>query len=116
MVFDGQPRHTALFHQLLEVAKAHGAQLIIIDTLADVFSGNENDRAQARAFAQQALGLLARETRGAVMALAHPSRNGMNSGSGESGSTAWIGTFRSQLYLWPRRQTGRRTMTSPPIP
>ena len=23
----------------------------------------------------------------------------MNSGSGESGSTAWIGTFRSQLYL-----------------
>jgi RecA-family ATPase len=76
MVFDGQPRHTALFHQLLEVAKAHGAQLIIIDTLADVFSGNENDRAQARAFAQQALGLLARETRGAVMALAHPSRNG----------------------------------------
>jgi RecA-family ATPase len=33
------------------------------------------------------------------MALAHPSRAGMNSGSGESGSTAWIGTFRSQLYL-----------------
>jgi RecA-family ATPase len=23
----------------------------------------------------------------------------MNSGSGESGSTAWVGTFRSQLYL-----------------
>jgi RecA-family ATPase len=67
--------------------------------LADVFSGNENDRSQARAFAQQALGRLARETQGAVIALAHPSRAGINSGSGESGSTAWIGTFRSQLYL-----------------
>src|SRR5262249_6638753 len=42
---------------------------------------------------------LARELQGAVVALAHPSRAGMNSGSGESGSTAWIGTFRSQLYL-----------------
>jgi RecA-family ATPase len=45
------------------------------------------------------LGLLARETHGAVLTLAHPSRAGMNSGSGESGSTGWIGTFRSQLYL-----------------
>jgi RecA-family ATPase len=95
----GRPQHTPLYHQLLSAAKDHGAKLIITDTLADVFIGNENDRAQARAFAQQALGLLARETQGAVIALAHPSRAGMNSGSGESGSTAWIGTFRSQLYL-----------------
>jgi RecA-family ATPase len=64
-----------------------------------VFGGNENDRGQARAFAQAALGYLARETGGAVIVLAHPSRAGMNSGSGESGSTAWVGTFRSQLYL-----------------
>jgi RecA-family ATPase len=96
---DGRPRHTPLFDELLSAAKDHGAKLIITDTLADVFSGNENDRGQARAFAQQTLGRLARETQGAVIALAHPSRAGMNSGSGESGSTAWIGTFRSQLYL-----------------
>jgi RecA-family ATPase len=99
MIFDGRPRLTPLFEQLLGAAKEHEAQLIVTDTLADVFSGNENDRGQARAFAQVALGLLARETQGAVLALAHPSRSGMNSGSGESGSTAWIGTFRSQLYL-----------------
>jgi RecA-family ATPase len=31
----------------------------------------------------------------------------MNSGSGESGSTAWIGTFRSQLYLaTPKGEAG----------
>jgi RecA-family ATPase len=96
---EGRPLRTPVFDQVLDAAAAHGAKLIIADTLADVFSGNENDRGQARAFAQSALGFLARATHGAVIALAHPSRSGMNSGSGESGSTAWIGTFRSQLYL-----------------
>jgi RecA-family ATPase len=99
MTFDGRPKREPLFEQLLRVAKEHKANLMVIDTLADVFTGNENDRGQARVFAQSVLGLLAREIKGAVIALAHPSRSGMNSGSGESGSTAWIGTFRSQLYL-----------------
>jgi RecA-family ATPase len=100
MTFElGRPRHTALYAQLLSSVKDLRSTLIITDTLADVFSGNENDRSEARAFAQQALGLLARETQGAVVALAHPSKAGENSGSGYSGSTAWVGTFRSQLYL-----------------
>lgn len=107
MRFDGgQPSRTTLFEELLRVAKEHGAELIVVDTLADVFTGNENDRAQARVFAQMALGLLARETQGAVLTLAHPSRIGINSGSGESGSTTWIGTFRSQLYLESPRPEG----------
>ena len=113
MRFDGgRPSLTRLFEELLRVAKEHGAELIIVDTLADVFTGNENDRAQARVFAQMALGLLARETQGAVLTLAHPSRIGINSGSGESGSTTWIGTFRSQLYL----ETPRPEEGEPPEP
>jgi RecA-family ATPase len=44
-----------------------------------------------------------RQIQGAVLTLAHPSRIGINTGSGESGSTTWIGTFRSQLYLETRR-------------
>jgi RecA-family ATPase len=95
----GRPQLRPLFDQLVIAACDHKARLVIADTLADVFAGNENDRSQARAFAQSALGYLARETKGAVVALAHPSRSGMSSGTGESGSTAWIGTFRSQLYL-----------------
>jgi RecA-family ATPase len=106
MIFDRRPRHTPLFTSLLDTAKQHHAGLIITDTLADVFPGDENDRGQARTFAQTALGLIARETRGAVLALAHPSRTGMTSGSGESGSTAWIGTFRSQLYLATAKSDG----------
>ena len=113
MRFDrGRPLPTALFERLLGVAKEHGAELIVVDTLADVFTGNENDRAQARVFAQMALGFLARETQGAALTLAHPSRIGINSGSGESGSTTWIGTFRSQLYL----ETPRPEEGEPPEP
>lgn len=100
MVFDGgRPRLTPLFEELVETAKDHEARLVIVDTLADVFTGNENDRGQARAFAQQVLGHLARKIEGAALALAHPSRSGVTSGSGDSGSTGWVGTFRSQLYL-----------------
>lgn len=112
---DGRARHTDMFHEFLTAAKEHEARLSITDTLADIFAGNENDRGQARAFAQQALGYLARETQGAALALAHPSRAGMNSGSGESGSTAWIGTFRSQLYMSTPRSDGDADPADPDL-
>ena len=100
MVFEnGRARHTPLFDELLNLAKQHSAQLIVTDTLADVFAGNENDRGHSRQFAQGALGLLARETRGATLTLAHPSLTGSANGSTGSGSTGWRGAFRSQLYL-----------------
>jgi RecA-family ATPase len=92
-------RLTPLHAELLRVIQDHGSQLNITDTLADIFGGNENDRTQARAFVQTALGSIARQTGGAVMALAHPSLSGINTGTGSSGSTGWIGTFRSHLFL-----------------
>jgi RecA-family ATPase len=100
MTFDnGRAHHTSLFEQLLASAKEHQAGLVITDTLADIFSGNESDRGQARLFAQSALGHIARETGAASLTLAHPSLGGMANGSTGSGSTGWKGTFRSQLYL-----------------
>jgi RecA-family ATPase len=96
---NGRGLHTKLFDQMLTEAKAFNVGLLINDTLADVFSGNENDRGQARMFVQQTLALLAREIKGAVLALADPSRAGINAGTGESGSTGWDGAFRSRLYL-----------------
>jgi RecA-family ATPase len=104
--------HTPLFEQLLTEAKNFGAELVITDTLADVFSGNENDRGQARIFVQQTLALLARELKGAVLALAHPSRSGITSGTGESGSTGWDAAFRSRLYL----ETPKPEAGDPPDP
>ncbi len=72
--------------------------LVVLDTLADLFPGNENDRAQARQFIGLLRGLAIRHEC-AVLLLAHPSLSGLNSGSGTSGSTGWNNSVRSRLYL-----------------
>jgi len=72
--------------------------LLVLDTLADYFPGNENDRAQARQFIGMLRGL-AINHRCAVVMLAHPSVAGMASGTGTSGSTGWNNSVRSRLYL-----------------
>ncbi len=108
MVFEaGRAIRTPLFEEVLRVATEHEVSLIVTDTLSDVFSGNENDRAQVRRFGRLALGHLANLTKAAVLAPAHPSLTGINSGTGDSASTGWKGTFRSQLYLTsPKTQPG----------
>ena len=40
-----------------------------------------------------------RDIDGCVVALAHPSRSGMERGSGDSGSTGWSNSFRSRIVL-----------------
>jgi putative DNA primase/helicase len=63
------------------------ARLVVIDTAADTFGGNENDRNHVRQFVQRALGQIALKIRGAVICCAHPSRAGLSTGVGDSGST-----------------------------
>jgi RecA-family ATPase len=66
--------------------------------LSRAFAGNEIDRVQVYAFAMhmQALAMVAG---GSVTVLSHPSLQGLASGSGLSGSTAWHGAFRFRQYL-----------------
>ena len=90
---------TPFFGELLDFAKNFGAELVVIDTVADTFGGNENDRGQVRQFVQNILGRMARELDGAVVALAHPSRSGMTTGTGDSGSTGWNNSFRSRAFF-----------------
>jgi RecA-family ATPase len=100
MTFEsGQGVLTIFFSDLLCQAREFGAQLVIIDTVADTFGGNENDRGQVRQFIQTCLGKLAREIDGCVVALAHPSRVGLSTGTGDSGSTGWSNSFRSRAFL-----------------
>ncbi|MCE6960586.1 AAA family ATPase [Cereibacter sphaeroides] len=73
-------------------------QLLVLDTLADLFPGNENDKAQARQFVGILKGLAIRHDCAVVM-LAHPSLSGMASGNGTSGNVAWSGSARSRLYF-----------------
>ena len=89
---------SALFEELDARAALENPVLIVLDTLADVFPSNENDRAKVRQFIGILRGLsLKRHC--AVVLLAHPSLSGLNSGSGTSGSTAWNNSVRSRLYL-----------------
>lgn len=89
---------TALYHELDERMAHERPALVVLDTLADLFPGNENDRAQARQF----IGLLRRlaiRHGAAIVLLSHPSLTGLGSGTGASGSTAWNNSVRSRLYL-----------------
>ncbi|AGI71748.1 putative P-loop containing nucleotide triphosphate hydrolase superfamily protein [Octadecabacter arcticus 238] len=89
---------TSLYKEVEDQAQASQPRLIVLDTLADLFPGNENDRAQARQFIGMLRGLAIRH-QCAVVLLQHPSLSGMNSGSGTSGSTGWNNSVRSRLYL-----------------
>lgn len=97
---------TALLQEIEARIAMEQPALIVLDTLADLFPGNENDRAQARQFIGMLRGLAIRNGC-AVVLLAHPSLSGMASGVGTSGSTAWNNSVRSRLYLERVREEGR---------
>lgn len=89
---------SALFEELDKRAAEEAPALIVIDTLADVYPANENDRAKVRQFVGILRGL-AIKRKCAILLLGHPSLTGLNSGTGTSGSTAWNNSVRSRLYL-----------------
>jgi RecA-family ATPase len=95
---DGLIKPTPLFHRLTEAACDIRPKSITLDTSADVFAGNENDRAQVRQF----IGLLRRmaiAANAAVIVAAHPSLTGISSGTGLSGNTAWHNSVRARAYM-----------------
>lgn len=94
----GIVRSTPLFARLHKAALDIQPVSLTIDTAADVFSGNENDRSQVRQF----IGILRGLTIDANTALcicSHPSLTGINSGSGLSGNTGWHNSVRARMYL-----------------
>src|SRR5215831_12462351 len=94
----GKVEVTSLYRQVYEAAGDFKPKNISIDTLSRAFAGSEIDRVQVYGFAMhmQALAMVAE---GSVTVLSHPSLQGMASGSGISGSTAWHGAFRFRQYL-----------------
>jgi len=94
----GVLQQTSLFEAIDARIGTERPALLVLDTLADFFGGNENDRAQARQFIGMLRGLAIRHEC-AVLLLSHPSVSGMATGTGTSGSTAWNNSVRSRLYL-----------------
>jgi RecA-family ATPase len=89
---------TAIYAKLESQVKILRPKLVVIDPSADVFGGDEINRAQVRKFVSMLRGL-AIDYDCAVLLLSHPSVAGLTSGTGTSGSTAWNNSVRSRLYL-----------------
>ena len=92
-------KQTDLFDTLCKFFDRWEPELIIIDTAADTFAGDEIRRIQVRNFINRCLNVLAQKYNATVILTAHPSVAGMRDGSGLSGSTAWNNSVRSRLYL-----------------
>lgn len=101
----GKLSPSPLFRELEAQLVAIEPALLVLDTAADLFPGNENDRAQVRHFIGLLRGLAIRHDC-AVVLLSHPSVAGMASGTGLSGSTAWNNSVRSRLYFSRVAQDG----------
>ena len=88
-----------LCDKVREVKGNAGEILVILDTAADMFGGNENERRTVNTFIKTYLGSIVVNHNATVILLAHPSLSGLASGSGMSGSTAWENSVRARAYL-----------------
>ena len=73
--------------------------ILILDTLSDIFFGNENDRSQVSQFVKRYLNRLGSDLGVTIIVLAHPAKAVSTTGQGFSGSTAWEGAFRCRWEL-----------------
>lgn len=93
------------FEQVYQHARTFGAELVVLDSLHDLYPGNENSRPETRKFVSM-LRRFAIDINGAVIVNAHPSKDGLATGTGTAGSTAWNNAVRSRLYLTRPAATG----------
>jgi RecA-family ATPase len=89
----GKLMFTPAIALLEEQAKDLDSQVIILDNVAQLYGGSENDRHSVTAFLNALAGALPGK---ALLLLAHPSRG---QGSEFSGSSAWENVARTRLYL-----------------
>ncbi len=109
----GLIKTTKLLERLHEAACDIRPTLIVLDNAADIYGGNENDRAQVRQFVGILRGMAIAAGAG-VLLTSHPSLTGINTGTGLSGSTAWNASVRSRLYF-RRATTGKDEEPDPDL-
>jgi RecA-family ATPase len=94
----GQLEPTPVYEALRLKLKTLRPKLVVLESSADLFGGDEINRAQVRLFVSF-LRKLARDFDCAVILLSHPSVRGMADDSGTSGNTAWHNSVRARLYF-----------------
>jgi len=114
-VFDGTKSDSVIFTEKLDgyltrlyswvkskVAET-GAEVVVVDGIADVYDANESDRAKVKAFVRTLLRLI--PSTGAVILIGHVNRDTARNpatSQGYSGSTAWHNAVRSRMYMYSR--------------
>ncbi len=82
------------FKMLARTIIETGAQFVILDNVAHLFAGNENDRGNVTRFVNLLYSLV--KTYGVtILLIGHPNKKGDD----YSGSTAWLNAVRSQIHI-----------------
>lgn len=91
---EGKIRPAPSFRALRNTLEATRAGLVVLDNVAHLFTGNENDRGQVTAFVNLLYSLCV-DLGATVILIGHPNK----AGDSYSGSTAWLNAVRSQIVL-----------------
>jgi RecA-family ATPase len=94
----GVMQATPLFRSVEAAIGARRPALVVLDNVAAVFAGNQNDRVMVRTFVNLFRGM-ARTTGCGVLLLDHPSLSGMQNGTGRGGNMDWRNSVRAALHL-----------------
>jgi hypothetical protein len=94
-LFDQRLVETSMLAELREQIGDYKAEVVVLDNIARLYAGNENDRHQVTSFIAM-LTAAGMPTKAAILLLGHP---GKARGSEYSGSTAWEGAVRARLFL-----------------
>jgi hypothetical protein len=89
---------TAVYEALRLTLDQLRPKLLVLESSADLYGGDEINRMQVRLFVSY-LRQLARDFDCAVILLSHPSVRGMADDSGTSGNTAWHNSVRARMYF-----------------
>jgi len=103
--FSRKMQRTALMDKLILRCRRTGIQLVIIDTVAKTFAGQNFDERMVTQFLDE-MQRLAELIRGVVLLTQHPSMSGRRSGTGEAGTVQWEAGVRSRLYVHKHQALG----------
>ena len=93
--YNGVGTPTPFYDQIVADIAETSAKVVILDNVAQLFGGNENDRGEVTQFVNL-LHKIANEHDVTPILLGHPAKG---IGSEYSGSTAWDACFRGRIYL-----------------
>ena len=93
---------TVAYDELRNKMKSLSSQVLFVDGISDTYDGNENARAEVKAYINALLALISADD-GAVVLVGHVSKPATTGkiGEGYSGSTGWHNSVRARWYLYP---------------